>query len=284
MWLGILWIVLSKFSYIFWKKALNIGGSDLYRVIFKFFTAVNSVIISLVFVLLWFFEFALFSHYLLLGLLVVVMVFDLIRTPLKQKLYRENKMSTLIPYENLNKIFIVIISFFLFGDVSWLTLSIALLTIFVIMWFTLDFKTIKFPKSFGIVVLIQLIYTVNTLIAGYILLSISAITLFVSNNVLMFLGLWILLLSSGTRFSLKKLSREFYINRYSASFLGMIPTYISLFLMKSLGVVTTLILSFLWVVVGFWFSVFFLNEKMNKKSIILAVIVSVLVGIGLYFG
>jgi hypothetical protein len=101
----------------------------------------------------------------------------------------KNKLSSLIPYENLNKVFIIIISFFLFGDVSLLTLFIALLTVFVIMGFSLDLKKIRFPKSFGLVLLVQLIYTVVTLITGYILLSVSAVTLFVSNNILMFVGL-----------------------------------------------------------------------------------------------
>jgi drug/metabolite transporter (DMT)-like permease len=54
--------------------------------------------------------------------------------------------------------------------------------------------------------------------------------------------------------------------------------------MKSIGVVSTLMLGFLGVVVGVLFSVIMLKEKPSIKSIILAIIVSGLVGVGLYLG
>ncbi|USN55431.1 MAG: hypothetical protein H6765_02265 [Candidatus Peribacteria bacterium] len=67
-----------------------------------------------------------------LAMLILVSCIALSYRPLHMRLYQQEQMSVLMPYSNLNKIFSVIISFFLFRDVSILSLCIILVAILVI--------------------------------------------------------------------------------------------------------------------------------------------------------
>jgi hypothetical protein len=70
----------------------------------------------------------------------------MISVTIEQKIYKVEKISTLMPFENLQKVFVVIISYFLFSDTSLTTLLITLLSIIVIILFKIDFKNFKLPK------------------------------------------------------------------------------------------------------------------------------------------
>jgi len=53
-----------------------------------------------------------------------------------------------MPYTNINKILSIVLAFFLLSkDVSFITLIITIIAIIVIISFSIDFKTLKIPKS-----------------------------------------------------------------------------------------------------------------------------------------
>jgi hypothetical protein len=63
------------------------------------------------------------------------------------KIFKLEKITHLLPYENLSKIFTIIFSFYLFSDVSTITFFITILTIFVIILFSIDLKNLTFSKN-----------------------------------------------------------------------------------------------------------------------------------------
>jgi len=52
-----------------------------------------------------------------------------------------------MPYSNINKILTIILAFFIFSDVSLITITITIIAIIVIVLFSIDLKTLKIPKS-----------------------------------------------------------------------------------------------------------------------------------------
>jgi len=52
-----------------------------------------------------------------------------------------------MPYLNVNKILTIILSFFVFADVSVEALLITFLAIIVVIIFSVDFKSLKLPKN-----------------------------------------------------------------------------------------------------------------------------------------
>lgn len=72
---------------------------------------------------------------------------------LSQKIYKEEKVSALLPYENLASVITLIAAFFLFKDTPLLTFLIALVIIVVLFVFSFDFKTHEFPKNFRLIIL-----------------------------------------------------------------------------------------------------------------------------------
>ena len=72
---------------------------------------------------------------------------------LSQKIYTEEKISALLPYENLSLVITIVIAFFLFRDTPLPTFLIAILIIVLIFVFSFDFSKHQFPRNFKLIVL-----------------------------------------------------------------------------------------------------------------------------------
>jgi hypothetical protein len=68
-----------------------------------------------------------------------------------------------MPYDNINKILSIILAFFIFSDVSLITLLITIFAVIIIIAFSIDFKTLKIPKSVLIFSFAQLLTAILTL-------------------------------------------------------------------------------------------------------------------------
>jgi len=69
-----------------------------------------------------------------------------------------------MPYDNLNKILSIILAFFIFSDVSLVTLIITIIAIIIIIAFSIDLKTFKIPKSILMFSFAQALTSVLTLL------------------------------------------------------------------------------------------------------------------------
>ena len=123
--------LLDSFAHIFWKKSLS------FWVATKIHVLLSYPVWLLLIVVLYFIGIDLSTIDLLIIVWIIVsVIFDVSNIQRVQKLYTEEKYSVIAPYTNLNKILIIIGSFFIFQDVSLIALWITLLAIVVIIWFS----------------------------------------------------------------------------------------------------------------------------------------------------
>ena len=104
----------SVFDPIF-KKATFYRG-DLSMALFKLYDPIIVLFIFFFLILFWLFtpDKFIFSSYFIIVFVFFISVVNLIKNFLIQIVYRNLKISEILPYENLDKAFIVIVSFILY--------------------------------------------------------------------------------------------------------------------------------------------------------------------------
>lgn len=277
MFLALVSTILNSFSSIYWKRSLwfwvwlkmhDLIGYWVWMIVLIYFFIVGINIHS-------FDIFLLFSTF-------SILLINTISTWLSQKLYRQEKISAIIPYTNLNKVLAIILSFFIFSDVSFLSLLITILAIIIIIIFSIDFKKFIVPNSTSLIMLTEILTSINMVWSWYLILKYWEDIYFI-----LFLILWILFLSILTFIlwqykSIKWLKRDFWINRiiWSSSW---IARFLSMLVISELGLSITILLSFLWIWITLLFSYIILKDKPARKDLILTFIITALVWIGFYY-
>jgi hypothetical protein len=102
------------------------------------------------------FRFSSITRIVIIGVFISIGICTLINFR-KQKIYTKEKLSNILPYSNLQAVFSIIAGFLLFRDASVFSFSIAIITFLVILAFSIDFKKLTFPKTIGLILLIQLL-------------------------------------------------------------------------------------------------------------------------------
>ena len=280
-----IWWVLStfllSFSNIFRKKAMgfktNIGSFGFMFLGISWWTSV-----FFVFLLLWKVNFDVFTlKY--VSFTILLSALRITSTLISQYVYKREKISDIAPYENLNKILSIIISFFIFWDVSIISLCIAILVVVIIFLSSYDFKKKYIPKTIQIFSVNQIIISISTIILWYILLSISAIEYFMIEKVVAFIMLFTIIIISKDLFKFKDLDRKFLQTRLTAALLWSISYMMSLYIISEFGVTINILLSFIFLIFILTFSYLLLWDKPTKKSIIVSIVVVILVWLWFYF-
>lgn len=97
---------------------------------------------------------------------------------LQQKIYKEEKLSALMPFENVASILTIVAAFFLFRDTPVATLVIAIFTVALIFVATFDFKNRQFPKNISLILLANGISAARMLMIGYALVQLTSPTFY----------------------------------------------------------------------------------------------------------
>ncbi len=79
-------------------------------------------------------------------------------------LSKHEKISVLLPYTYINKLLVVIFSLVIFQNTSFITFLIALITIFIVILFSIDLKNIKKPYYITTILIQQFLYTTELLV------------------------------------------------------------------------------------------------------------------------
>lgn len=284
MYLALISTIIWSLWVILWKKSLKL--TELNWVWFMIFWYFWSIIISLILIISWKINYSIFFSYIVLFSILFILLLEIWWWKIEQRVYKNEKYSALMPFENLEKIFIVIIWFFAFWNSSLLTLFITILTIIIIFFFNVDLKTFKIPKYITDVFLVNLCWAWITLTSTYILKFSDSQSFFVYNQIAQFLMIFLILI-----FTLKndigvifKQQKWFYLYRLSWTTLWALNYLLTLFLIKELWIIITILLSFLWIIFKLIFSYFLLKEIPTKKDLLLWFIVLVLIWIWYYFG
>lgn len=268
---------MTAVSNIFWKKSLGYGvGWKVHDLIPYVFW----VILSLYFLYVSF-EGTIFDPTLMI-VIFWIMIVAIFRTQFAQKIYQEEKMSVLLPYTNINKIVVIVCSFFLFSDVSLTSLFITILAIVIIILFSIDFKNHRIPKNTRTLIVLEFLIAGDILLWGWIIIHYSEVHYYIACVIWWIIILSLLSLAWGQFKTLKGQPKSFWTSRL-LWWIGWISWFLSLTIIKSLGLSISILLSFLWIGVTLILWYFILKDTPSKKDLILTAIVTILVGLGFYF-
>jgi len=285
----LLWIlntILDAVSY--WNRKKAMDNSNLSVTFFKYFAFIFwfAVIFLLVF-LIWI-DISIFVDFKYLSIILLITIFWVFNNYLQLNVIKKTKLSELMPYENIDKLFIIIIWFLIYywSDkwVSVATLIISIFTIFIIILFSIDFKSIKIEKNIILFILYKINKSVIVLTFSFILLKYSSITLVTLNWILeLIIFSWILIILKESFNTILKQSKTFYINRFIATILWRSAYILWLYIIQSAGVIIATLLWFFWIVFSIFSMKFILRDSPTKKQIILSFIVILLIWFWYYF-
>lgn len=273
--------ILQSLGTVFRKKSLLV--SRLPELFFRFFGEINGLVIAIIVVAFSGFERSIFLNMRIVGGIVFVLILDLWYDYIQQWLYREEKISTLMPYENLNCVFAIVVWYLIFKDASVIALIMSLIVIVVTILFSVDYKKIEFPKNMKKILFVQILITAETLLTWYFLKDLSDQDYFVVYQIVIVVMLMFPLLFKRLFTSIKKMNRKFLWYGSLSATINNVSFLLYLFLLAEFGVVISTLLSFLWdgITLLFWF--IFLKERPSKKDILLILVTTILVGVGFYF-
>ncbi|MCX6822966.1 MAG: hypothetical protein NTX91_03120 [candidate division SR1 bacterium] len=273
--------ILQSFGTVLWKKTLLI--SSLPELLFRFLGELNGLIICVVVIALSGFDRALFLNMRVVGGIIFVLIIDIRYDYLDQSLYREEKVSTMIPYENLNCVFAIVAGYLMFRDASLISVGISMIVIIMTILSSMDFKHFTWPKNIKKILLIQILITAETLITGYFLKDVSDKDFFIVYQVVIIIMLLFPFVIKNFFSQIKSLKPRFRGYQTISSTSNNISFLLYLFLVSEFGVVISTLLSFLGDGITLLFGFIFLREKPSKKDVIMIVATTVLVGLGFYF-
>ncbi len=105
-----------------------------------------------------------------LTLLVIAICFvRIVSTNLSQYIYKNEKITTLMPYENLNKVMSIIASFYILQDGNIKTVIIAFIVIILLLFSSVDIKNIRLPRVFSLVFIHESLVALRALLTAFVL-------------------------------------------------------------------------------------------------------------------
>ena len=277
MFFALLSTIIWSFSNVFWKKSLN------YK-IWNRAHEISSYPIPLI--LLWYFFITSFSFsdlsiQLVIIVLLIVLI-DVVKLPVEQSIYKEEKISVIIPYLNISKVLVIISSFFIFQDVSYTALWVTIFTIWVITLWSIDVKTHKLPRNFTKLLFVETLRTIAILLGWWVVISYWEISYFNSYVLLACISAFILLFLSHQTTDFKHVWFSYWKHRTMWS-TWWISWFLSLIVINNLGLSISILLWFIWVWITLIFSYLFLKDVPSQKNILLTIVVMCLVWIWYYF-
>ena len=275
--LAFIWTLLASFSDIFWKKSLSYGVGDRAHELSSYF--IPLVLLSYFFIT-WF----TFSEvpFLAFVIIAVTIVIDAMRLPVLQQIYKEEKMSVIMPYLNINRILIIIASFFIFQDVSVTALCITIFAIIILWVLSIDFKTLKFPKCFSKILFSEIAKTIWVLFAWWLIVEHWEIWYF-NAYILIWLMLNVILVYYTGQFKdLQGASNSYWKERTLWS-IWWFSWFLSMVVISDLGLSISILLWFLGVGVTLLFSYFILKDTPSKKDLISTAVIMILIWIWYHF-
>ncbi|EKE30373.1 MAG: hypothetical protein ACD_2C00001G0023 [uncultured bacterium (gcode 4)] len=272
--------LLGSLATIFWKKALELN--KLPQSLFMFLWMLGWFALSWIFIFSGLTNFPFWDPY-ITGWIMIITLMSIMMWYLWQYIYREEKLSVLLPYSNIDKIIIIIASFFYFKNASLTSFLSAISATCVVIFFSVDFRELKLPKNFWLIILNNALSAAKVLYLGWLFLHITSITFYSYNTILYTLLLFIPLLFKKEFSTIRNGSKEFYSFRLWAAILWQITAIIWFFLLEKMWVIISNLLWFLVLWVTLLFGYLVLKDTPKRNDVIQATLVSILVAIGYYF-
>lgn len=285
----IFWLIASFFAAIwssFRKKAID--NSTLHNwLITLFWPAIGLVFIYLLVFIFWINSNIFYDNKVII-LLLVWWFIDWIAALIEVSIFKRVKVSKILPYWSFDKLFIILLWFILFYWNPWytsiITLLISILTVVIIMLFSIDYKNFWIERDVKLYIFVKFLYACTTLIMWRILFEYSTLDIF---SVIIFIYLGFHLFSNIIfRRNFKSLltqSKQFYKYRVTSSILWRISFVLSIIIIEKSWVLIASLLSFITIVFSIFSMKFILWDSPTKKQILLALLVVVLIWTWYYF-
>lgn len=285
------WIIataLGSFSTPPLKKSLslwkNIPDSFL-----KLFAAITGIFLFTILTYFLWFEHQLLNDFSIIAMILWVTTLWVISNLMWIHVYKTTKLSELLPYGNLDKLFIIIIGFFLYQSIPWketsiITFGISILTIIIIGIFTVDPKHLKISKNIWLFIWSKLLGAITITLVWYILIRYSTFSYGLIHNIIkaaLLFGIGIYL-KTHIRVLFQQ-SKSFYKYRFSAIAMWQSSILIWLLIIENLWIVIASLLWFLSIVFNIVSMKMMLGDTPSKKQVILAFIVITMIWLGYYF-
>jgi hypothetical protein len=280
-----LWILAEMFCSIWGvnrKKAVE--SWNVSKNLFSILWPINMFLIIYTIIFFTWSDFAIFKDYKAIILMLVIWFLWVVSNYAEIFVFKNTRMSELLPYSKLDKLFVIVIWFFYFSNTSETTLLISIFTVLLLIWFSIDFKKLKVSKFVLIYIMILFSWSIITLITWKLLLTYSTID-FMSMNSVMFIILYfsLILIYKEKPKSLLLQSKTFYISRGLALFFGSTWFLIWLYIIQNSWVVIATLISFVWVFTSIISMKYILKDNPKKKDVILAILVLILIWLWYYF-
>lgn len=280
-----IWAIINTFldsiADVLYKKALSI--SNIKSMIFQFAGEIMAIPIVIVLMFVFDFNFKLFLDPITLWGFVVMTIFFLLGNNLWQYLYKNEKLSTLLPYFKINSFIVVILGFIFFKDASLTSFLICIWAIVLTTIFSIDYKDYTAPKNFFKIILHEIYKTIEYLIAIYILKNVSSVEYVILYQIYYSIVVLAIIAYQWDFKEFKKFNPQILKYRYMWYTLGFTSYFIDIFLLKEFWVIIITLFWFLCSSLTIVIAYFFLKEVPEKKEIMLGILVTILAGVGYYF-
>ena len=279
MFLWILNAILWSIWGIVYKKSLMamdwVISNKLYQFIWAFFTILFTWILYL------YYDFEsvdLFIFFLLFLTAILWIFWELF----SQYAYKKEKISVLVPYEEFESIFTVGFWFILFSDNSLISFVFTIFAWITLVIWSIDFKNFSFNKYCLALIVSSLFSTSQILLYWYILIKISEFNVFFYNIIMVFFILLVISIFNKEIYKIWKINIFKYKYIFLENFIRFIIWIFSLFIISELWIIQAVLIWMLFMITSMLSAYFFLKEKISKKEIIVAVIVSLCIWGGVF--
>lgn len=279
MLLAVLWTFFDSLATNLWKKSLWFWAP---KELFNLISRSSLIFVTTVLYIFSDISFSWVNLYIILWAIFIT-IWWTYNVLLRQYIYSKEKISVLTPYTNVNKMLSIVFGFFIFSDVSLISLFITISAIFIIIAFSIDIKNIKISKNILLLLISEIITAIMAIITGYILLTIAWSAFFIITYIIWIMHMWSICFMKQQFAELKKLPKKFYKYRLAACHCWGIGYLISVLVIKELGLSVAILLSFLWIWMTLVISRIIFKDIPQKKDLLLTIIVTALVGIWYYF-
>lgn len=288
MWL-ILWVIqalLNSIWMILTKKVVE--NKKVWNNIQTLFSRFNHLIILLLIINLWFFNFDINSStfwFLDILLLIFATISLYITYPLRRIAYANEKISTLQPFAMLFQVFPVIIGFIFIATerANFITFLFAILASFIVIIPNIDYKTFKINKFSLMVLISSIIRSFHVFATVYFLTKLNAVNFYLLETILIILFSIFLILLKWEFKEFKLLDKKYIKLLTTANTISVWSVLIALTMYTTIWIIATSLLSLLYLVFVYILSYFILWEKPSKKDIIISTLVSICVALWMFF-
>lgn len=269
MFLIIISTFLRSISDVLYKKSVAV--SDIKPTVFQFIWELFAIpfIIGIIF---YGFNFKLFLNPLIITCFILIIIMYILYENVWLSIYKEEKLSTLLPYWKINNFIIVISGFLFFRDSSFLSFWICLWAIILTTISSIDFKNHELPKNFWKIMLYETLKALELMLEIYILKKITTVEYVLLYQVIYTIFTFFVILYIKELNEFKKFKWEVVRYRSTWATIWVVAWGIELFLLKELWVVIATLLWFFWSSLSIIIAYFFLKEVPQKKEIILWII------------